>query len=460
MEAINDPEVDEVVIMTSAQVGKTEVLLNAIGFYISHDPSPILIVQPTLEMAQAFSKDRLAPMLRDTPALKGKVKDARSRDSNNTTLQKVFPGGRISISGANSPASLASRAIRIVLCDESDRYPASASTEGDPISLARKRSATFHNRKCVLTSTPTVKGASRIETAFEASDQRRFFLPCPHCGIFDHLTWKQVHWSEGRPEQAAIVCSSCGSVWTEAERLKALRLGEWRAAAPFKGIAGFHLNALYSPWTRLSEIAKEFIEAKKLPDRLKVFVNTVLGESWEDAGEQVDDHGLFARREEFEQPIPREVVVITAGIDVQDDRIEVETIGWGRDEETWSLDYRTIYGDPTSPPIWQELDTHLLQTFEHPTGIELPVKAVCIDSGHHTNAVYSFVKPREGRRIFAIKGVGGESKPLVGRPTKNNIGKVRLFPIGVNTAKELLFSRLRITEAGPGYCHFPMERDE
>ena len=447
--------------MTSAQVGKTEILNNVVGFYIAQDPSPILVVQPTLDMAQTWSKDRLAPMLRDTPALQGLVKDARARDSGNTTLHKLFPGGHITACGANSPSSLASRPIRVVLCDEVDRYPVSAGSEGDPVSLARKRSATFWNRKIAMFSTPTNKGNSRIETAFEESDKRSFYLSCSHCGHEQTLKWGNVRWDEGKPESAHYVCEDCGAVWDDADRIRAIRAGKWVAEEPGKRVAGFRLSGLYSPWTPLESAVRDFLEAKKQPATLRVFVNTFLGEVWEEQGESVDDYQVAERREEFGETLEKSILLLTAGVDVQDDRLEVEIVGWGKDEESWSLDYRTLYGDPSSPAVWQDLDNILGQKFEREDGKILTIRSACIDSGgHHTNSVYTYVRPREGKRIFAIKGVGGTGKPIVGRPSTNNIGKIRLFPVGVDTAKELLFSRLRITEPGPGYCHFPMSRTD
>ena len=447
--------------MTSAQVGKTEILNNVVGFYIAQDPSPILVVQPTLDMAQTWSKDRLAPMLRDTPALQGLVKDARARDSGNTTLHKLFPGGHITACGANSPSSLASRPIRVVLCDEVDRYPVSAGSEGDPVSLARKRSATFWNRKIAMFSTPTNKGNSRIETAFEESDKRSFYLSCSHCGHEQTLKWGNVRWDEGKPESAHYVCEDCGAVWDDADRIRAIRAGKWVAEEPGKRVAGFRLSGLYSPWTPLESAVRDFLEAKKQPATLRVFVNTFLGEVWEEQGESVDDYQVAERREEFGETLEKSILLLTAGVDVQDDRLEVEIVGWGKDEESWSLDYRTLYGDPSSPAVWQDLDNILGQQFEREDGKILTIRSVCIDSGgHHTNSVYTYVRPREGKRIFAIKGVGGTGKPIVGRPSTNNIGKIRLFPVGVDTAKEILFSRLRITEPGPGYCHFPMSRTD
>lgn len=461
MDAISDPRLRDIVVMAGAQVGKTEMLLNVIGFHIHHDPSPILLVQPTLEMAQAFSKDRLAPMLRDTPALKGSVKDPRSRDANNTTTHKVFTGGHISLVGSNSAAGLASRPIRVVLCDEVDRYPPSAGSEGSPILLARKRSATFHNRKMVMVSTPTNKGASMIESQYAESDQRQYFVPCEDCGTVQTLKWSNVKWDKDKPETACYVCDGCGSIWDDAKRNRSVRKGEWVATADFTGVAGFHINGLYSPWTMLADAVRDFLIAKKAPDTLRVFVNTFLAETWEDAGETVGDIRFDDREEEFGANIPDDIVVITAGIDVQDDRLELELVGWGRDEESWSLEYKTLYGDPSTPHLWNDLDNILKASYTTESGRSLGIRAACVDSGgHYTQAVYNFVRPREGRRIFAIKGMAGEQRPLVGRPSKNNIGKIKLFTVGTFPIKELIFSRLKIQSEGAGYCHFPAGRSD
>lgn len=461
MDAVSDPEYSRVVVMSSAQVGKTELLLNCIGYYVTYDPSPIMCVQPTLSMGQAFSKDRLAPMLRDTPALQGKVKDPRSRDSGNTTLHKVFPGGHITIAGSNSAAGLASRPIRILLADELDRWPSSAGTEGDPLRLAERRTTTFWNSKIVIVSTPTIKDASRIEAEYLDSDQREFWVPCGDCGEEQTLKWSQVQWPKDEPLKAVYVCECCGSTWHDAARYKAVSKGRWIANKPGETTAGFRLSGLYSPWIGLGEVARDFIEAKKLPETLRVFVNTFLGETWQDQGDGLDETDISTHREEYEAIVPDEVALLTAGVDVQDDRLEVEILGVGRAEETWSIDHAIIYGDPASPQIWRDLDTYLSQKFEKQDGTLLEIKCACIDSGgHYTQAVYDFVRPRERRRIFAIKGVGGEGKPLVGRPSKNNIGKIRLFPVGVDTAKEIIYGRLKISKPGPGYCHFPSHYDE
>jgi phage terminase large subunit GpA-like protein len=461
MDAFQEPDVDMVVVMSSAQVGKTEILNNCVAYHVAQDPSPILVVQPTLDIANTWSKDRLAPMLRDTPCLANLVQDPRSRDSGNTTLHKIFPGGHITIAGANSPSALASRPIRIVLCDEVDRYPVSAGTEGDPVMLARKRSATFWNRRVGLFSTPTIKSNSRIETAFEESDKRYYFLTCPHCEHNQVLKWSGVRWDEGKPETAAYACEECGSLWTDADRVRAIRHGEWKATAPFNRVAGFHLNGLYSPWTPLEQAVREFLEAKKQPATLRVFINVFLGETWEEQGEAIDDYKLAERREEFPEQLDKGILLLTAGVDCQDDRLEVEIVGWGRDQESWSIDYKTIYGDPSSPTVWRDLDQILAQEFEREDGKMLTVRSTCVDSGgHHTNSVYNYVRSREGRRVFAIKGVGGAGKALVGKPSRNNIGKIRLFPVGTDTAKDVLFSWMLIENPGPGYMHFPNTRSD
>jgi phage terminase large subunit GpA-like protein len=460
MDAISDPTIETVVLMMGAQMGKSECLNNVVGYHIAQDPSPILVVQPTLDMAQTWSKDRLAPMLRDTPALHGLVKDPRSRDSGNTTLHKSFPGGHVTGCGANSPASLASRPIRIVLCDEVDRFPVSAGSEGDPVTLARKRSATFWNRKIILVSTPTNKGASRIETAYEESDKRLYYVPCSDCGHEQTLKWGQVKWDEERPETASYVCEECGSIWDDAHRARAVRRGEWRSTEKFAKTAGFCVSGLYSPWIPLEDAVRDFLAARKQPATLRVWVNTYLAETWEEDGEGVDDYSLSERAEDWGDAVPADGLILTAGVDVQDDRLEAEIVAWGKDEESWSIAYKTIHGDPSGPIVWRDLDEFIYGVYEHEYGEEMVVRATCIDSGgHHTQAVYKYVSTREAKRVFAIKGVGGEGRPMIGKPSKNNIGKIKLFPVGVDTVKAELFSRFKITEPGPGYCHFPEGRD-
>jgi len=457
----------------------TELLLNLIGFYIDQDPAPILLLQPTLEMAEAFSKDRLAPMLRDTPALQGKVADARARDSGNTLLHKTFAGGHVTLAGSNSPSSLASRPIRVVLADEIDRYPVSAGTEGDPVNLARKRSTTFWNRKLVLTSTPTVRGASRIESAYAESDQREFEVPCPHCGHFQVLAWARVHWEKSEagdhlPATSLYVCEHCDAGWRDPERWSAVLRGRWAARAKFTGIAGFRLNELCSSWVRLEDTVRGFLEAKNDPSLLRVWTNTSLGETWEEQGEKVDETGLLTRREPWPKDgesrplVPEKAVLLTAGVDVQDDRIEIEVVGWGADEESWSHEYIVLFGDPSAKLVWSQLDDLLLRPFRHESGVDLYIRAACIDTGgHHTQATYRFCRTRVKRMpggrapsfVFAVKGVAG-SGPVWPKTASRNVARgVSLYLVHVDAAKDSIYSRLRIVEPGPGYSHFPLERD-
>ncbi len=463
MDAVCDPAVRVVVVMSCAQVGKTEAILNVIGYHIDQDPAPILGVMPTLEMANDFSKTRLAPMLRDTPALQGKVQAARSRDSGNTLRSKSFAGGHIAFAGANSPASLASRPRRILLFDEVDRFPRSAGTEGDPVLLGRRRAETFWNRKEILASTPTIKGFSRIEAEWDVSDQRRFFVPCPHCEHEQHLRWAQVRWPAGQPRKAAYFCEECGCEWSENQRRQAVRKGHWQATAEGNGeTAGFHLNQIYSPWVTLGRMAREFLEAKRTPETLKTWINTALGETYEEDAEKVDGHQLSARVEDWGDKAPDDVLVVTVGVDVQPDRFEIERVGWGMGEESWSLGFDILYGDPTSEALWRQLDEYLLTPMMRRDGTVLPVHAACIDTGgHHTQETYKFVRPRFRRRVYGIKGLGGPGKLVwPKRASKNNKGRINLFLVGVDAAKDAIYSRLKITERGPGYCHFPKGREQ
>ena len=464
MKAFSDAKTEKIVCMTSAQVGKTEILNNICGFFLVHDPCPLLILLPTLELARAWSVDRLGPMINSTPAIRDQIGESRMKDGDNTILQKQFKNGsRLSIAGSNSPASLSSRPIRIVLMDEVDRMALSSGSEGDPILLASRRTQNFFNRKIAMFSTPTIKGASRIESAFEDSDQRYYNLKCHDCKKPQVLDWAQVRWEKDKPESAKYHCSECDAVWSDVQRKQAIRSGEWVATQPFSGTAGFHLSGLYSPWVDIPELAKLFLESKHTGQQaLRVFVNTVLAQSWEeDEGDGVETNDIMARAVNFETPLPDSSIgVLCASADVQADRIEVLVNGYSN-SQTWVVGFQIFYGSPTSESLWNEVEQYLKTTWEHPSGQDLRITRSFIDSGYETGAVYNFCRKLESFGVRAIKGVGGSNRAEIGRPTKNNTARCNVFPLGVNTLKTQILARLKIDDPkDSGFVHFPDFLDE
>ncbi|MBF0099192.1 MAG: phage terminase large subunit family protein [Magnetococcales bacterium] len=457
--------VERVVFMSGSQLGKTEAGLNWLGYIIHQSPGPILMCQPTVDMAKTYSKQRLDPLVEACPALRDLVREPRSRDSGNTVLSKEFRGGILRITGANSAAGLSSMPVRFLFLDEVDRYPGDVDGEGDPVALATQRTVTFANRKVLMVSTPTIKGFSRIEAAFEESDKRRYWVPCPFCKQEQVLEWPQIRWPEGEREKAFYLCIHCNEAIQEHHKGWMLEQGRWIAEKHGDGlIAGFHLSSLYSPlgWVSWKDIAIVHEQVYRDPPRLKVWKNTMLGLSWEEELEQLDGDKLMDRREIFGDLLPPGIVVLTAGVDVQDDRIELEIVGWGRDEESWSVDYRVLWGDPSGPAIWQKLDDLLRKPLPHARQVpDQLIRAVAIDTGgHHTLQSYAFCRTRQERRVWAIKGRGGMGVPIwPRRSNRNNKGKVPLHILGVDAAKENLYARLKLAEPGPGYCHFPLDRD-
>ena len=481
LEAITDPAVVGVVYVACSQGGgKTELLLNAAGYYMDHEPSPILVVEPNVEMAEALSKDRLAPMIRSSPALAGKVADARSRDSGNTIRHKEFPGGHITLVGANSAAGLAMRPIRVVLFDEVDRYPSSAGTEGDPVRLAEARTTAFWNARKVTVTSPGTKGG-RSWGLWEQTDQAEFFVPCPDCRADQVLRWAQVHWEkdgEGRhrPETAAYVCERCGVAWDDAARWRSIREGEYRPTREStNGWKGFRLPAMAVLGRKLAPMAQQWLEAQGNPEQIKVFKNTVLAEWWEEQFEALDETGLLARREQRVEvggriQVPAQVVMLTAGVDNQDvpPRLEISVWGWGKGEESWLLEHQVIPGDPASPLTWQLLDDYLARPWPRELGGVDWIRGTCIDTGgHHTQAAYDFCGPRfqrltpDGGRsfVFAVKGFGGTGD-VWPRQQSRVTTKVPLWPLRVDPAKEQLYGRLALAAPGPGYVHLPNTVDQ
>lgn len=471
MDTMTDSRTEITVMMCSSQIGKSELLLNIMGYYSDQEPSPQLMLQPTVEAAESFSKERIDPTFRYSSGLKNKLEEGQdgrgtSRKSSTTIRMKHYPGGYLALVGANSPAGLASRPIRILLADEVDRY--GFTKEGDPLKLAIQRTTNFHNKKIGLVSTPTIKGISKINEWWERSDQRRYNVPCPDCGGLQKLVWAQVKWDkddtgQSLPETARYECIHCGHHIHDADKFDMLTAGQWIAERPeVKGIAGFHINSIYSPWVKLHKLVEEWVEVHKTRDRkgLMEFINLKLGEPWEENEDEFDaDHLHTRRREYYSAEVPEKVLLITAGVDVQHDRIEAESVGWGMGKESWGIEYNVFMGSPAMPDVWQQLDAWLQTQYHYSNGHTMPIAGACIDSsdGNYTMKVYQFTKPREDRRIFSIKGRGGVGIPFIGKPTRNNKIGAAMFSLGVDEGKANIMARVRIQDEGPGYCHWPRE---
>lgn len=465
MNAISDKNVRKVVAMWGAQSGKTDcAILNTIGYHVHYDPAAMMVMDPTLEMGEKFSKTRLSPMIRDTPVISERIDD-RSRVSGNTIMNKLFAGGYITIVGANSPASLAAQPVRILLADEIDRYPATAGDEGDPLFLAEQRTKSFWNRKTVITSTPTVKGSSRIESEYEHSTMGVWNIPCPGCGEMNALEWGKIvfdseRFRSGEDRSVLMQCGACGEAFTEPEWKAQSIHGTYIEEHPERETKGFYLNSLASTFSHWEEIVEKFLLAKDEADKgntmlLKSWTNTEMAQTWEEEGETLETEDLMERLEEYPAEAPEGVLFITVGVDTQDDRFEFEYVGWGVGYESWGLGYNILYGDMKRPEIWEQLDMHLQKSFEKSDGTILKAGCVCIDSGgHFTNEVYRFCKARTNRNVFAIKGRAGGEVPFIGRATTGNRQKTPLFLIGVDTGKGYVMDRLNVQRPGPGYCHF------
>lgn len=422
----------------------------------------MLVVQPTIEMGQTFSKDRLAPMIRDTPALTDKVWDVKSRTSGNTILHKAFPGGHVTIAGANSAASLASRPVRIVLMDEIDRYPPSAGSEGNPIKLAEKRTTAFWNRKKIKVSTPVLESTSQIYKEYLSGTMEEWNVACPICGKYQPYEWGRILFPD-----VTMKCKYCDEHIGEARWKQSV--GKYVAAHPERRKKrSFHLNELASPWKHWEDIIQDWKEANKERkeygdmNKLQTFINTALGEPWKERGRSADSDAILARREEYDAELPEGVLLLTAAADVQDDRFEVETVGWGKGYESWGIQYARIYGDLGRAEIWDRLEEHLDRELHFKSGAGLLIACACIDTGgHYTTECYKWLKKMElkGKRIYGVKGMGGAGIPLIHGLSRKNPYKAQLFILGVDSGKELVMARLGVKEPGPGYCHFPINRE-
>jgi len=467
MDAIVDPDIEKIVLMWSSQVGKTEIELNIAGYYIHQDPAPIMVVLPSKDpLAKDWSRDRLAPMIRDTEVLREKVSDPKARDGENSTLHKKFPGGLIVMTGANVAADLASRPIRILLCDEVDRFPISAGTEGDPIALAEKRQQTFWNRKKVYVSTPTIEGASRIQNDYLKGTQEKWMKKCPCCGEYVFINFYgtkfQHEWISPKVANVWDVNFKCPECWAEADEFAwKAQPGKWIAENPnIKGTRSFHLNAFYSPWYHWDAIIKEWLEAKKDPKLLQVVINTLFGLPYKEKLDIDSEDDFLKRREPYESELPDGVLLLTCGVDTQDDRLEYEVTGWGRGDESWGIEYGVVLGKPDDPTTWQMLDDKLKKVHHFEDGKGLLIACTCIDSGgHFTTEVYKFCKKNEHRRIVAVKGKGGPGMQLIHKLSRNNKENALVIILGVDEGKTNIISALKVEEPGPRYCHFPDEED-
>ena len=460
-----DDPAQEIVIMSAAQMLKSECLLNFLGYIADVDPGPVLFVEPSIETARALSMDRVAPMFRVTPCLRGKIADVKSRDSGNTILHKALANGagHLTFVGANSPSGLAMRPIRYVLLDEVDRYPDSAGEEGDPVTLAKQRTAEFSsNKKVVLCSTPTVKGASRIERAWLESDQREYYVPCPMCDHYQVLKFGDgvgagVVWQEGKPEAAGYRCEHCAQIIPHHLKATMVGRGEYRARNPLSNIPGFRVTQLLSPKKSWGDLVVEFLAAKKSPETLKAFINTVLCELWEDKHDTpTGADALAARCEPYPAEVPAGAVLLTAGVDVQADRLEVEIVGWGKDEESWSIAQHVIPGDTERNEVWEQLDCVLTSEYLHESNTPMRIACACIDTGFRDATVLKFTRTRFNRRVYAIKGRAGESAIWAHKPSRKQ--NTPFFMVGVDGAKTATYDRLKIDAPGAGYCHFPLGR--
>lgn len=469
MRSMTDKTVEKVSFLKSARVGYTKMLNQLVGYHMHQAPANIMFVLPTLHDAMQHSITEIAPLIRDTPCLRGLVADSGSKKGENTITRKKFAGGALLMVGANSATSFRRVSIKVLIFDEVDGYPAMAGggrgAEGDPMALAVRRTEWAWDRKIIMGSTPTIKDLSRIEAAWEESDQRFYEVPCPECGAYHPILWQNIKWEEDKPETAAHLCETCGCLWSHDKKRAAIQKGKWVITRPeIKNHHGYRIWAGYSlsPNATWANLAQEFLEAKKDYGLLQTFVNTQLGETWEtEQGEAIEPNVIMARAEGYStDPIPDGVLVITAGVDVQGDRLEMEIVGWGKDEESWSLQYLVFHGNPNRNDVWEQLEDTLDQTYVTNSGVELRISATCVDSGAATASVYNWIAPRQGKRIWAVKGSNMAGKPIAGRPSKVDKGRVSLIPVGTDTAKELIYARLKIEERGAGYCHFPKYYDE
>lgn len=440
-DAISDPTIERVTLVKSVRVGLSTLLTSAVGSFVANEPSPILLLLPTEADCRDYTVSDLEPIFAATPALSGLLNADNSEGGRNTLLSRRFPGGSLKIVAAKAPRNLRRHNVRVLLIDEADAMEATA--EGSPVVLAERRTMSFSNRKIVMGSTPTEEATSHVLRAYAVSDQRIFEVPCPECGERTEIQWQHIEWEPDRPETAAFRCPHCEELIHERHKAAMIEKGRWRATRPeVTSHAGFRINALVSPHANAAwgKLAAEFLAAKGSPDTLQTFVNTILAEGWREAADEVDENDLASRAEPWSlESIPAEVLIVTCGVDVQDDRIEVSFIGHSR-EDTFILGHSVVWGAPGDDSTWAELDDLLRSTWTHPNGGTLRVDAAVVDSGDGgwTDTVYNFTRPRFGRKIVSGKGVAG-NRPAIARSSAKGIP---LFLIGVDGLKGQILTRL------------------
>lgn len=478
MDAFSDPKVAHIVFVAASQVGKSEAQMNMLGYIIDEDPGSVLYVHPTKDDAKEFSKLRIAPMVRDTPALRRKVADPKQRDSANTVLQKSYPGGILTLCGSTEAHSLASKPIRYLFGDERDRWAVSAGKEGDPWDLAMRRQTTFYNRKAVEVSTPTIKGASPIDKAYSKGSMARWVSKCPHCGEYHEIRWADIRFEYEERElnrervysvkEVFYLCPGCGAA--SEERTMKRAPAYWRhenEEARSRGEVSYWLNAFVSAWMPWAEIVQKFLEARGDSRKMQVVYNTMFGECWENRGDTMDEEGMLSRREDYDAELPEGVLVLTCGIDTQDDRLEYEVVGHGHFGETWGISAGIIMGKPSDADTWAALDGVLDRVWRFADGVGLKIAVSFMDEGgHYTQDVRIHCRERLSKKLYAIKGQAGQDRPLTSPPKQQKIiidgrhyGACWVYTLGVDAGKQMIMDSLRVMEPGPRYAHFPKRDD-
>lgn len=478
MNSFTDPKVRRIVMVAASQVGKSEFLNNAIGYIIDEDPGSILFIHPTTIDAKEYSKLRIAPMIRDCPTLKKKVSNPKSRDSGNTILQKTYPGGILTLCGSTEAHALASKPIRYVFGDERDRWALSAGNEGDPWDLAMARQTTFYNAKAVEVSTPTIKNASAIEASYATGSMEHWKSKCPHCGEYHEIRWQDIRYTaqsetvKGKKiykvSDIFYICPECGCISSEAEMKKAP--ARWEADNPEgynHGTRSFWLNAFVSQWATWESMILKYLYAQGSTRKMQVVYNTCFGELWEDRGDLEDEDSLMMRREEYKAELPEGVLVLTCGVDTQDDRFEYEIVGHGHFGETWGIKKGIIMGRPDEKATWEILDDVIDHIYRFEDGTGLRISMTFMDEGgHFTQDVRLGCAARIQKKVFCIKGVAGQDKPFTSPPKQQKIvvnerylGTCWQYQLGVDSGKQIIMDNIKVKTPGPKYCHFPKRDD-